>query len=181
MKKYLTDMNFRRLDYYIWKVLMRFLDLPPWTNCSKGLEFTSILLTSFFFVRKHRQQMSGLLLSNWYWMTKVLKIWWDFLTCLLEQIVLRGLNSPASFWLLPFFFFFIDNKWANCSYWSGLWSKWDIFFWKQSKNDLTRFLEWQKSKIWKVLMRFLDLPPWTNRSKGLEFHRHPSDFFLFYS
>ena len=98
----------------IWKVLMRFLDLPPWTNCSKGLEFTSILLTSFFFVRKHRQQMSGLLLSKRYWMTKVWKsekIWWDFLTCHLEQIVLRGLNSPASFRLLSFSFVNID-KWS---------------------------------------------------------------------
>ena len=28
------------------------------------------------------------------------KFWWDFLTRLLEQTALRGLNSPASFWLL---------------------------------------------------------------------------------
>ena len=70
----------------VWKserILMRFLDSPPWANRSKGLEFTGILLTSFFFVRKHRQQMSGLLLSKQYWMTKVWKsenFWWDFLT-----------------------------------------------------------------------------------------------------
>ena len=32
------------------------------------------------------------------------KFWWDFLTCLLEQTALRGLNSPASFWLLSFSF-----------------------------------------------------------------------------
>ena len=137
----------------IWKILMRFLDLPPWANRSKGLEFTGILLTSFFFVRKHRQQMSGLLLSKRYWMTKVWKsekIWWDFLTCHLEQIVLRGLNSPASFWLLSFSFVNIDNKWADCSYRIG------------TLNGI----EWQKSEI---LMRFLDLPPWADCSKGLEF------------
>ena len=79
----------------VWKsekILMRFLDSPPWADRSKGLEFTGILLTSF-------------------------------------------VN--------------IDNKWANCSY----------------LNDI----EWQKSENPKILMRFLDSPPWANRSKGLEF------------
>ena len=97
----------------IWKILMRFLDLPPWANRSKGLEFTGILLTSFFFVRKHRQQMSGLLLSKRYWMTKVWKsekIWWDFLTCHLEQIVLRGLNFTG---ILLTSFFFVRKQTTN--------------------------------------------------------------------
>ena len=110
----------------IWKILMRFLDLPPWANRSKGLEFTGILLTSFFFVRKHRQQMSGLLLSKRYWMTKVWKsenFWWDFLTCHLEQIALRGLSSPAYFWLLSFLFINNDTN-------ERIASKWDIFFLK---------------------------------------------------
>ena len=153
---------------------MRFLDLPPWANCSKGLEFTGILLTSFFFVRKHRDQMSEsptfflheLIALNfneffaafsetranrstnfleWQKSESLKEFWWDFLTRLLEQTALRGLNSPASFWLLSFSFVNIDNKWANCSY----------------LNETSWFD--------KILMRFLDSPPWTNRSKGLEF------------
>ena len=66
-------------------------------------------------------------------MTKVWrseKFWWDFLTCHLEQIVLRGLNSPASFWLLSFSFVNIDNKWADCSYLNGIeWQKSEKFWW----------------------------------------------------
>ena len=61
------------------------------------------------------------------------EFWWDFLTRLLEQTALRGLNSPASFWLLSFSFVNIDNKWANCSY-LMIWQNFIFFVW--SFHDL---------------------------------------------
>ena len=108
--------------------------------------------------------MSGLLLSKRYWMTKVWKsetFWWDFLTCHLEQIALRGLNSPAYFWLLSFLFINNDTN-------ERIASKWDIFFLKffaafseTRANRSTNFLEWQKSESlkefwWDFLTRLLE-------------------------
>ena len=88
----------------IWKVLMRFLDLPPWTNRSKGLEFTSILLTSFFFVRKPRQQMSGLLLNETSFFLK-LSDFFEYMSWLL-------------YGFLEFQQHFLTTIWQNFIFWS---------------------------------------------------------------
>ena len=101
---YLNDIEWQKSENP--KILMRFLDSPPWADRSKGLEFTSILLISFFFVRKHRQQMTELV----------------------------------------------------------LFVKWGIFFFWNKISWMTKV--WKSERIW---MRFLDSPPWADRSKGLEF------------
>ena len=124
----------------VWKILMRFLDSPPWADRSKGLEFTGILLTSFVNIDNKWANCSYDLLNDK--SLKIWKFWWDFLTHL-ELTALRGLNSPASFWFLSFSFVNIDNKWANCS-------KWDIFF---SENSL--------KTIWRDF-----LTPWADCSKA---------------
>ena len=115
--------NLKRFDEISWLARLE-------QTALRGLNFTGILLTSFFFIRK--QQMSELLLHEtsfflenirksrivdetslkndltkfleWQKSESLKEFWWDFLTCLLEQTALRCLNSPASFWLLSFSF-----------------------------------------------------------------------------
>ena len=146
---YLNDIEWHwmtkvwKSEIFWWDFLTRLLEQTALRGLNSPASFWFL---SFSFVNILKQSKNNLTrFLEWQKSESLKKFWWDFLTCLLEQTALRGLNSPASFWLLSFSFVNIDNKWANCSY----------------LNETSWFD--------KILMRFLDSPPWTNRSKGLEF------------